>query len=201
MNLQSKELFINMKEGDIPFWNPVYPFEEQDDDVKQFWMNEAMKLAEGLTVNGVYIHPWLYWHINFWKMMIDLDPDLNAGVERIPGRSELRDNEWFFAELLKQAEEENKGIFMFGTRRFGKALLNSEIVYLENGEKTMGEILVGDRIYDDKGKLTTVQGVYPQGKVMTYRVIFEDGRSVVCSGDHLFRRHHHSDAATAGLSR
>lgn len=187
MNLQSKELFINMKEGDIPFWNPVYPFEEQDDDVKQFWMNEAMKLAEGLTVNGVYIHPWLYWHINFWKMMIDLDPDLNAGVERIPGRSELRDNEWFFAELLKQAEEENKGIFMFGTRRFGKALLNSEIVYLENGEKTMGEILVGDRIYDDKGKLTTVQGVYPQGKVMTYRVIFEDGRSVVCSGDHLWR--------------
>lgn len=187
MNLQSKELFINMKEGDIPFWNPVYQFEEQDDDVKQFWMNEAMKLAEGLTVNGVYIHPWLYWHINFWKMMIDLDPELNAGVERIPGRSELRDNEWFFAELLKQAEEENKGIFMFGTRRFGKALLNSEIVYLENGEKTMGEILVGDRIYDDKGKLTTVQGVYPQGKVMTYRVIFEDGRSVVCSGDHLWR--------------
>lgn len=183
MNINSKELYINMG-NDIPLWNDLYSYEEQDDDVKQFWENEAMKLLNGVTINGVFIHPWLYWHINFWKMMIDV------GEDRIPGNSQLRDNEWMFAEFLKQAEEENKGIFMFGCRRFGKALLDSEILYLENREKMIGNIVVGDKIYDDKGNLVEVVGVYPQGKVTTYRVVFEDGRNVICCGNHQWRVNH-----------
>lgn len=170
--------------NDIPLWNDLYSYEEQDDDVKQFWENEAMKLLNGVTINGVFIHPWLYWHINFWKMMIDV------GEDRIPGNSQLRDNEWMFAEFLKQAEEENKGIFMFGCRRFGKALLDSEILYLEDREKMIGNIVVGDKIYDDKGNLVEVVGVYPQGKVTTYRVVFEDGRNVICCGNHQWRVNH-----------
>lgn len=183
MNINSKELYINMG-NDIPLWNDLYFYEEQDDDVKQFWENEAMKLLNGVTINGVFIHPWLYWHINFWKMMIDV------GDDRIPGNSQLRDNEWMFAEFLKQAEEENKGIFMFGCRRFGKALLDSEILYLEDREKMIGNIVVGDKIYDDKGNLVEVVGVYPQGKVTTYRVVFEDGRNVICCGNHQWRVNH-----------
>lgn len=183
MNFDSKELYINMG-NDIPLWNDLYSYEEQDDDVKQFWENEAMKLLNGVTINGVFIHPWLYWHINFWKMMIDV------GDDRIPGNSQLRDNEWMFAEFLKQAEEENKGIFMFGCRRFGKALLDSEILYLEGREKMIGNIVVGDKIYDDKGNLVEVVGVYPQGKVTTYRVVFEDGRNVICCGNHQWRVNH-----------
>lgn len=183
MNFDSKELYINMG-NDIPLWNDLYSYEEQDDDVKQFWENEAMKLLNGVTINGVFIHPWLYWHINFWKMMIDV------GDDRIPGNSQLRDNEWMFAEFLKQAEEENKGIFMFGCRRFGKALLDSEILYLEDREKMIGNIVVGDKIYDDKGNLVEVLGVYPQGKVTTYRVVFEDGRNVICCGNHQWRVNH-----------
>ncbi|WOZ57249.1 terminase large subunit [phage csAssE-Sib] len=183
MNFDSKELYINMG-NDIPLWNDLYSYEEQDDDVKQFWENEAMKLLNGVTINGVFIHPWLYWHINFWKMMIDV------GDDRIPGNSQLRDNEWMFAEFLKQAEEENKGIFMFGCRRFGKALLDSEILYLEDREKMIGNIVVGDKIYDDKGNLVKVVGVYPQGKVTTYRVVFEDGRNVICCGNHQWRVNH-----------
>lgn len=170
--------------NDIPLWNDLYSYEEQDDDVKQFWENEAMKLLNGVTINGVFIHPWLYWHINFWKMMIDV------GDDRIPGNSQLRDNEWMFAEFLKQAEEENKGIFMFGCRRFGKALLDSEILYLEDREKMIGNIVVGDKIYDDKGNLVEVVDVYPQGKVTTYRVVFEDGRNVICCGNHQWRVNH-----------
>lgn len=183
MNINSKELYINMG-NDIPLWNDLYSYEEQDDDVKQFWENEAMKLLNGVTINGVFIRPWLYWHINFWKMMIDV------GEDRIPGNSQLRDNEWMFAEFLKQAEEENKGIFMFGCRRFGKALLDSEILYLEDREKMIGNIVVGDKIYDDKGNLVEVVGVYPQGKVTTYRVVFEDGRNVICCGNHQWRVNH-----------
>lgn len=183
MDINSKELYINMG-NDIPLWNDLYSYEEQDNDVKQFWENEAMKLLNGVTINGVFIHPWLYWHINFWKMMIDV------GDDRIPGNSQLRDNEWMFAEFLKQAEEENKGIFMFGCRRFGKALLDSEILYLEDREKMIRNIVVGDKIYDDKGNLVEVVGIYPQGKVTTYRVVFEDGRNVICCGNHQWRVNH-----------
>lgn len=192
MNLKSKEFYINMKDSDIPLWNPLYSFDEQDDDVKQFWFNEADKLTNGVNVNGVYIHPWLYWHINYWKMMLDVeDKSSPTGFSRIPGHTSLRDNEWMFTEFLQKAEAENKGIFMFGTRRFGKALLNSEVLYLEDREKKIGDIVVGDWIYDDEGKLTEVTGVYPQGKVMTYRVTFEDGRNVICCGNHLWKVWYH----------
>lgn len=180
-NLQSKELFINMRKQDIPFWNPLLTYDEQDEDVKQFWQEEAKKLEKGITINGVFFHPWLYWHLNFWKMMID------DGDRRIPGNSHLRDNEWFFAEILKRAEEENKGIFMFGTRRFGKALLNSELLYTPTGEIKIGDALVGQKIYGEDGKLEEITGVYPQGAVRTYRILFEDGRNAICCGEHLWR--------------
>lgn len=170
-----------MRKQDIPFWNPLLTYDEQDEDVKQFWQEEAKKLEKGITINGVFFHPWLYWHLNFWKMMID------DGDRRIPGNSHLRDNEWFFAEILKRAEEENKGIFMFGTRRFGKALLNSELLYTPTGEIKIGDALVGQKIYGEDGKLEEITGVYPQGAVRTYRILFEDGRNAICCGEHLWR--------------
>ena len=170
-----------MRKQDIPFWNPLLTYDEQDEDVKQFWQEEAKKLEKGITINGVFFHPWLYWHLNFWKMMID------DGDRRIPGNSHLRDNEWFFAEILKRAEEENKGIFMFGTRRFGKALLNSELLYTPTGEIKIGDALVGQKIYGENGKLEEITGVYPQGAVKTYRILFADGRDAICCGEHLWR--------------
>lgn len=170
-----------MRKQDIPFWNPLLTYDEQDEDVKQFWQEEAKKLEKGITINGVFFHPWLYWHLNFWKMMID------DGDRRIPGNSHLRDNEWFFAEILKRAEEENKGIFMFGTRRFGKALLNSELLYTPTGEIKIGDALVGQKIYGEDGKLEEITGVYPQGAVKTYRILFADGRDAICCGEHLWR--------------
>lgn len=170
-----------MRKQDIPFWNPLLTYEEQDEDVKQFWQEEAKKLEKGVTINGVFFHPWLYWHLNFWKMMID------DGDRRIPGNSHLRDNEWFFAEILKRAEEENKGIFMFGTRRFGKALLNSELLYTPTGEIKIGDALVGQKIYGEDGKLEEITGVYPQGAVKTYHISFDDGRDAICCGEHLWR--------------
>ena len=180
-NLQSKELFINMRKQDIPFWNPLLTYDEQDEDVKQFWQEEAKKLEKGITINGVFFHPWLYWHLNFFFFFFD------DGARRIPGSSHLRDNVWFFAEILKRAEEENKGIFMFGTRRFGKALLNSELLYTPTGEIKIGDALVGQKIYGEDGKLEEITGVYPQGAVKTYRILFADGRDAICCGEHLWR--------------
>ena len=176
----SPELFINMR--NVPRWNEMYGWEDQTDDVKQFFTEEARKVLNGVTINGVYITPWLYWHINFFPVFQDL-PD----GRRVPMTSQLRDNEWFFAEMYQRAREEKKGLAMFGTRRFGKALLDSEPVWTERGPKPIGTLLIGDRIYDDKGVLSEVIGVYPQGRVDVFRVTFSDGRRCVCSGDHIWR--------------
>lgn len=182
----SPEFYVNMKKP--PVWNDLFGWEDQDDDVKQFFTEEAYKVKYGVTINGTFIPPWLYWHINFFPVFQDL-----PSGERVPAISRLRDNEWFFAEMYQRARQEKKGLGMFGTRRFGKALLDSELIYTPYGPKKIGFADIGDIIYGDDGKLTTIVGVYPQGFVDTYKVTFEDGRSVVCCGQHQWKVKYHGD--------
>lgn len=182
----SPEFYVNMKNP--PVWNDLFGWEDQDDDVKQFFKEEAYKVKYGVTINGTFIPPWLYWHVNFFPVFQDL-----PNGERVPAISRLRDNEWFFAEMYQRARQEKKGLGMFGTRRFGKALLDSELIYTPYGSKKIGFADIGDIIYGDDGKLTTIVGVYPQGFVDTYKVTFEDGRSVVCCGHHQWKVKYHGD--------
>lgn len=182
----SPEFYVNMKNP--PVWNDLFGWEDQDDDVKQFFKEEAYKVKYGVTINGTFIPPWLYWHVNFFPVFQDL-----PNGERVPAISRLRDNEWFFAEMYQRARQEKKGLGMFGTRRFGKALLDSELIYTPHGSKKIGFADIGDIIYGDDGKLTTIVGVYPQGFVDTYKVTFEDGRSVVCCGQHQWKVKYHGD--------
>lgn len=182
----SPEFYVNMKNP--PVWNDLFGWEDQDDDVKQFFKEEAYKVKYGVTINGTFIPPWLYWHVNFFPVFQDL-----PNGERVPAISRLRDNEWFFAEMYQRARMEKKGLGMFGTRRFGKALLDSELIYTPHGSKKIGFADIGDIIYGDDGKLTTIMGVYPQGFVDTYKVTFEDGRSVVCCGQHQWKVKYHGD--------
>lgn len=182
----SPEFYVNMKKP--PVWNDLFGWEDQDDDVKQFFTEEAYKVKNGITINGTFIPPWLYWHVNFFPVFQDL-----PNGERVPAISRLRDNEWFFAEMYQRARQEKKGLGMFGTRRFGKALLDSELIYTPYGPKKIGFADIGDIIYGDDGKLTTVVGVYPQGFVDVYKVTFEDGRSIVCCGQHQWKVKYHGD--------
>lgn len=182
----SPEFYVNMKNP--PVWNDLFGWEDQDDDVKQFFTEEAYKVKNGVTINGTFIPPWLYWHVNFFPVFQDL-----PNGERVPAISRLRDNEWFFAEMYQRARQEKKGLGMFGTRRFGKALLDSELIYTPYGPKKIGFADIGDIIYGDDGKITTVVGVYPQGFVDMYKVTFEDGRSIVCCGQHQWKVKYHGD--------
>lgn len=182
----SPEFYVNMKNP--PVWNDLFGWEDQDNDVKQFFTEEAYKVKNGVTINGTFIPPWLYWHVNFFPVFQDL-----PNGERVPAISRLRDNEWFFAEMYQRARQEKKGLGMFGTRRFGKALLDSELIYTPYGPKKIGFADIGDIIYGDDGKLTTVVGVYPQGFVDMYKVTFEDGRSIVCCGQHQWKVEYHGD--------
>ena len=110
---------------DIPLWNSKKHYWEQDKESIDFWQNEWLKVTKGFEVSGFKIHPWLYFHLNFFKTPI---PQENGDEDIV--NPDFRDNEWYFAELLKRAElEGNKGIMLYGSRRLGKSTLMASYCY------------------------------------------------------------------------
>ena len=176
--MDDKRFFINIPKKEVPDWNHTKHFWEQEKESLQFYIGEYNKIKKGFYVGDYFVHPWLYFHINFFKTNI---PTLNdrGVIEEVVKNVDFRRTEWYFAEILKKAEEKKSGaIFLYGSRRIGKALKNDEPLYYEDGERPIGEAKVGDKIYDANGKLTNIIGVYPQGKIDLYKVEFGDGRSI-----------------------
>lgn len=69
----------------------------------------------------------------------------------------------------------------------GKALRSSEPVRTPTGWTPICELRPGDTVIGGTGRPCKVLGVYPQGSLPLYRMTFENGRRVDCSGDHLWR--------------
>lgn len=107
----SKQLLLNMKNL------PTKDSREHD----SFWDEERKKAEYGITINGVFIPPWLYWHTQLWNIYIDQEDTLNKTVKRVFKHPTWRDNEWIISEGYQQAQEEKKGLMVFGSRRLGKS--------------------------------------------------------------------------------
>lgn len=188
--MNSTEMFRNIKNP--PPYDLNKHYYEQNKDTLDFYEEELYKIKNGVTIAGVFIHPLLYWHINFFKTDMPMNMFKNAPfydpAESIYiGNPLLRDNELFFVDSYQRAQEQNLSLFIFGTRRFGKALWVGEKVYkAEGGIKNIGDVKVGDKIIGGDGKPTKVLGVYPQGKKGLFRFTLKDGRSVLCCREHLW---------------
>jgi hypothetical protein len=131
---------------DKPKWAKDKTFEEQKRIVQQFYIEEARKLQKGITIGGVKIHPWLYWHVNFWKFLKDLPPDENGNFTSIKANPDLRDNEWMLQQALFRAQEENKGIVGVGARRITKSVFISSWLAFNATTKYGGELRVNSVI-------------------------------------------------------
>lgn len=108
----SPELFINMKS--VPGIDSK--------EYAPFWKEEKKKVKQGVTINGVYIPGWLYWHTNHWIIDVDLPPDPQTGyIERFTQRPDLRDNEWLIGDAIHKAEVDHKGLLIIGSRQLGKS--------------------------------------------------------------------------------
>jgi exodeoxyribonuclease-5 len=68
----------------------------------------------------------------------------------------------------------------------GKAQPVDTIIPTPTGDKRLGDIKVGDYVFDRNGYPTKVLGVYPQGVIDNYKITFNDGRSTYCGIDHLW---------------
>lgn len=68
----------------------------------------------------------------------------------------------------------------------GKALALDTPLPTPEGWTTMGEVKVGDVLYDEEGRPTNVTAVTPVHMVDAFEVRFSDATTLVCSGDHEF---------------
>lgn len=68
----------------------------------------------------------------------------------------------------------------------GKALALDSMVYTPDGYVLNKDLNVGDKVLSASGEVSTVLGVYPQGKKRMYKLTLDDGSSCECSEDHLW---------------
>lgn len=152
--------------------------------VDEFYAFHEDLCRNGFWLGGVYFPGYLYWHLNFWKTEVDGEPDIHGKPTQSYMNPLLRDNEWIIFNSIYLGEKVGKGVNIFGSRRISKDLLNSSLLYTPTGEITIGESKVGQKIFDDKGDLTTIIGVYPQGVRPVYKMTLQDGRELFCGLDH-----------------
>lgn len=92
-------------------------------------------------------------------------------------------------QLDKNPNKPIMTLLLIGSTGTGKSLLNSILIpspYSETGYIRMGDIKVGDYVYDRKGRPTKVLGVFPQGPREVFEIKFTDGRKILADGKHLF---------------
>lgn len=98
----------------------------------------------------------------------------------------LRDGTGKRSRYATDEGEEVDIIFYGGQAGGGKALLHGEKVLTPSGFVNIEDSYEGMEIISPDNSMQTVTNVYPQGEVDIYEVLFEDGRSVKCCGEHLW---------------
>jgi hypothetical protein len=176
LSIDYKDWFINQKR--IP--------DKKSKEYKEFFDFHKRLCIEGCMMNGVYFNPFLMWHLNVWHTEVDYI-DERGRINQKYANPLLRDNEWIVTNEIDRAQREKKGLVILGIRRFAKALQNDELLYTPNREICIGDVTVGEKIYNHKGELSRVTGVYPQGKIPIYKLSLEDGREILCCENHIWR--------------
>lgn len=116
--------------------------------------------------------------------------------EVIPPRDEdQEDCINFIAGIKSHASNINDSqIFLVKTTGFGKAEPYSRKIPTPTpqGFTYMGDLKVGDYVFDRTGKPTKVLAIYEQGIQLVYKITFADGRTAYCAQDHLWKINHGS---------
>lgn len=132
----STELFINIK--DKPLWDPRKPYYEQSREVLQFFGEERRKITEGVNIGGYIMHPWLYFHINFFITPIPVVNERTGKLDERLMSPPLDDIMLYVTESYQEAEENNLGLFLFGTRGATKSTILTSLIQWLNTTKENG---------------------------------------------------------------
>ena len=123
-------------------------------------------------------------------MLFSLFKKNNEPVTVIGKGYNLKDPKRKIKQIVLPDSNRKGHFWCFGTTRVGKSLSVDALVHTPDGWKRIGDIKVGDKVTTPYNGVATVTGVFPQGELDLYKVIFEDGRWVEASADHLWEIHH-----------
>lgn len=85
-----------------------------------------------------------------------------------------------------------------GKNGAGKALTLDSLLCTPKGFITMKDIKLNDKVASIDGSFSNVIGIWPQGIKDIYRITLKDGKTVDCSGDHLWTGYYTGHKNTNG---
>lgn len=124
---------LKVKAKDWHIYQKSYPLEgtKEYDDYYEF---QRKLCKEGCMMDGVFINPYLYWHLNFWNTEVDY-VDANGRIQQKYTNPLLRDNDWLLFNAIWEAETNpeggQKGVVILGARRIAKSTV--EASYIAHG--------------------------------------------------------------------
>lgn len=89
-------------------------------------------------------------------------------------------------EAIKRINNHEICTCIAGPAGTGKAQPVSTKIPTPTGKMRMGDLRVGDFVFNEKGQPTKVIGVFPQGVKEIYEVSLQDGRKTQCCEEHLW---------------
>jgi hypothetical protein len=116
-DIEYKDWFINQKR--IP--------DRSSDEYKQFFAFHKELCMNGAMMDGQYINPFLYWHLNIWHTEVDIIDEYGR-INQKYSNPLLRDNEWLVTNEIDRAHKEKKGLVILGIRRFAKSVIEASYI-------------------------------------------------------------------------
>jgi hypothetical protein len=113
-NIDYKDWFINQKR--LP--------DKESEEYHEFFEFHKELCLNGAMMGGVYINPFLYWHLNIWHTEVDVI-DSSGRIAQKYANPLLRDNEWLVTNEIDRAQQEKKGLVILGIRRFAKSVIEA----------------------------------------------------------------------------
>ena len=117
INVTYSEWFLNQKR--VP--------DKTSKEYEQFFEFHKQLCVEGFMMDGVFINPFLYWHLNMWHTEIDVMDERGRIYQKYANPS-LRDNEWLVTNEIERAHNEKRGLVILGIRRFAKSVLEASYI-------------------------------------------------------------------------
>ena len=117
ISIDYKDWYINQKR--LP--------DRESAEYKPFFDFHREICLNGCMMNGVYINPFLYWHLNIWHTEVDVI-DERGRIYQKYANPLLRDNEWVVTNEIDRAQQEKRGLVILGIRRFAKSVIEASYI-------------------------------------------------------------------------
>jgi hypothetical protein len=101
--------------------------DKESEEYDMFFDFHRELCTNGAMMNGVYINPFLYWHLNIWHTEVDV-MDERGRIAQKYANPLLRDNEWLVTNEIDRAHAEKKGLVILGIRRFAKSVIEASYI-------------------------------------------------------------------------